>query len=106
MALQRDCLQFFWKAGIGNLLCLAVLSQQEFVAKIFAGIAAVQKRRLQNGEPGKGRLDAGSKNRAACLLLQVPVAADMVCVGVGIDDSFRIPALLIQDFPDFARKWR
>ena len=33
---------------------------------------------------------------------RVPVAADMVCVGVGIDDSFQIPALLIQDFPDFA----
>ena len=53
MPLQGDCFQFFWKAGIGNLFCLAVLSQQEFVAKIFAGIAAVQKRRLQNGESGK-----------------------------------------------------
>lgn len=54
---------------------------------------------------GESSFNASCENGAACLLMDVAVAADMVCVAMSVDDAFYSPAILIRNsqhlFPGF-----
>ena len=51
--------------------------------------------------PGEITVNARSKDPAVCLVLQIPVPADMVCIGMRVVNCFQLPAVCIQNLPDF-----
>ena len=69
------------------------------MSQIFAGIAAVQKGRLQDGIACKSALDSRGEDTAACLGLQIFVSADVIRVGMGIVNGLQLPAPLVQKLP-------
>ena len=70
--------------------------------QLLTWVATVQKGRLQNGIAGKGTVDSRCKDFAPGLALQIPVAADVVSVGVGVVDGGEPPAVGVQKLTDFA----
>ena len=96
MARQRDDLQLPGKVRRRDVLRVALRRKQKLVAQILAGIAAIQERRLQNRAARKRRFDAVGKNTAAGLLLKIAVSADVISVGVRIDDAAQLPAALVE----------
>ena len=78
----------------------ALLGHEELVAQVLAGVPAVQEGGLQNRVQGKGLLDAGGKDAASGLLLQILVAPDVVRVGVGVVDGGQPPPVGVQKLPD------
>jgi len=69
--------------------------------QLLTRIAAVQKGRLQNGVAGKSTVNPRHVDFAPGLSLQIPVAADVVSVGVGVVDGGEVPAVGVQNLPDF-----
>ncbi len=93
MAGKRDQFKPLRQNLLGQGLCIALLRHQKLVAQLTAGTAAVQKGRFQYGMSGKITFDARSIDAAPGLRLQVPVATDMVGVGVGVIDGGQLPPL-------------
>ena len=90
--------QYIRRQGRG----VALLCHQELVPQRLGRAAAVQQGGLQHRAAGDVLLHAGGVDGAAGLLLQVLVAADVVGVGMGVDDCGQLPALCIQNFLDFS----
>ena len=68
--------------------------------QILAWITSIKEGRLQHWVLCESRLDAAGINLAPRLPLQVTVPAYMVCIGMGIQYSRQVPAVLIQNLPD------
>ena len=58
------------------------------MAQILTGKSAIQKGRLQNRMPRKGTVNPWHIDLAAGLPLQIPVAADMIRVGMRVIDGY------------------
>ena len=69
--------------------------------QVLEGIAAVQESGFQLGMACKCRLHAFGVNLTAGLLLQVFIAADVVCIGVGVDDGVQAPSFPVHDLAHF-----
>ncbi len=67
------------------------------MAQIFAGITAVEKGRLQYGILGKGRLHTAGIDPAPGLSLQIPISADVIRIGMGVEYSQKLPAVFLQN---------
>ena len=65
-------------------------------------IAAIEKRRLENGGSRKGTLNPGGIDLAAGLFLQISVAADVVGIGVGMVDGSQVPAVGVENLAHLA----
>ena len=65
------------------------------MSQILTRISAVKERRLQYRVFRKSRLYATGINLTARLPLQVLVPADMVCIGMSIQNCRQMPAVLI-----------
>ncbi len=68
--------------------------------QVLTGIAAIKKRRLENRVFCESRLYAAGINLTSRLSLQITIAADMICIGMGIQYGCQMPAVLIKDLPD------
>ena len=62
--------------------------------QVLEGITSVQESGFQLGKACECRLHAFGVNLTAGLLLQVFIAADVVCIGMGVDDGVQAPASL------------
>ena len=96
MSRQGQQLEALWQYVRRQLMGIAGLGHQEFVAQLRRREAAVEKGRLQQRVAGDVTLDTGGVDGAARLLLQILVAAHVVGVGVGVVDGGETPAVLIQ----------
>ena len=85
-----------------QLLGVALLRHQKFVAQILGRKAAVQECRLQHRMPGNVALDALRVNFTLGLALQIAVAADVVGIGMGVVDGGQMPAVGVQQLPHLA----
>ena len=92
---QRDHLKACGQPIWGELLGLAWLSQQELVTQVFKRVAAIEKRRLEDGMTGEIPLNAWSIDLATRLGLEVTVATDVVGIGVSVVDGGELPATLV-----------
>ena len=72
--------------------------------QLLTRIPAVQKGRLQDRVSGKGAVDSRRVDFTPGLALQIPVAADVVSVGVGVVDGGEPPAVGVQKLTDFAAR--
>ena len=63
--------------------------------QVLEGITSVQESGFQLGMACECRLHAFGVNLTAGLLLQVFIAADVVCIGMGVDDGVQDPSLSI-----------
>ena len=63
------------------------------MAQVFKRIAAVEKGRFQYGMSGKRSFHAAGINPASGLLHQIFIAADVVRIGMGVDDGVERPFL-------------
>ena len=85
-------------------LDVARLGHHEFVAQLFWRIPSIKIGRLQHGMLREVPLDPRRKDVASRLGLQVFVAADVICVGMGIVDRLQRPAVGFKMLSDlFAR---
>ena len=73
------------KTGVCEGGDAAFLGEEELVAQIPAGAAAVEEGGLQDGVLRKGSLNAVGEDPAASTVLQKAVSADVVRVGMGIE---------------------
>ena len=67
------------------------------MTQVFKRIAAVEKGRFQYGMSGKRSFHAAGINPASGLLHQIFIAADVVRIGMGVDDGVETPALPFQN---------
>ena len=65
---------------------------------------AVQESRFQDGAFGEMPLDSLGKDFTAGFLLDKMVSADVVRVGVGVDDARKLPSALFQDPQELASR--
>ena len=84
------------EALVRHVQAVAGLSHQELVPQLLWRIAAVQKARLQHRRARELRLDAGGKDLAAGLPLQILAAAYVVGVRVRHQYAAQRPAVLVE----------
>lgn len=96
---KGDDLYLAGKAGVSEGGDAAFLGEEELVAQIPAGAAAVEEGGLQDGVLRKGPLHAVGEDPAAGMVLQKAVSADVVRVGMGIEYAQQGPAVGVQHLP-------
>src|SRR5699024_11119618 len=99
---QRNRCKTCGQRVLGQRLSLGGLRQQEFMPQVLWRIAAIEKRRLENGGSRKGTLNPGGIDLAAGLLLQIRISADVVGVGVGVVDGSQAPAMSVENLAHLA----
>ena len=64
--------------------------------------AAVEIGRFQQGMAGESAVNTRNIDLTPGLFLEVLIAANVVGIGMGVQDGFQLPALLIQNLTDFS----
>ena len=104
MAGQRDDLKAAGKVRVREGGYAAGLGHEKFVAQLSRRKTAVQEGRFQDGAFGEMSFDSLGKNFTAGFLLDKMVSADVVRVGVGVDNPRKTPSALFQDPQELASR--
>ena len=97
MAGQRDDLKPAGKVRVREGGYAAGLGHEKFVAQLSRRKTAVQEGRFQDGAFCEIPFDSLGKNFTAGFLLDKMISADVVRVGVGVDNPRKTPSALFQD---------